>query len=330
MKQFDVVGIGNPLLDLVYEVDEEFLAEVELSKAGMFLISQEQSQTLLDRLENISRVVGPGGSAANTVTGVALLGGKSLLMGMVGRDGHAELYDSCLCTSGAQARFSFDSLPTGHAIALITPDGERTFAVYLGAAMQFREQHVDRDSISQSKFLHIEGYQLEGEQLAAAKAAMKHAKERNTKVSIDLADPHLIGRAKTDMQRLVAAYADIIFLNEEEAHAYTGKRGEEALQELAKECDTVFLKLGEKGSLVWHNQEITHIPAQQVTVENLNGAGDGYAAGVLYALAREHSPVKAAHLGTLVAAQVVQSSTARPEKPIHVLANAYKSSENTE
>ena len=318
MKKYDVIGIGSPLLDFIVEVDDNILAEMDLKKGEMHLIDEKKSKEILKRLEKHEVKTAPGGSSANTLAGISVLGGNAVFLGKIGKDKHGDFYEQKTSEHGVNSRLSkHDSASTGHTITFITPDSERSFATHLGAALHFRKEDVFEEDIKASKILHIEGYQLEDPNLKeAAVHAMKIAKVNNIKVSIDLADPALIGRNLKELRELVKNYADIIFVNETEAEAFTGKKEEEALHEIYDICEIAIVKLGSRGSLIKANGMIYRIPINKVNVVNTNGAGDAYAAGILYSIANEIDIEKAGKIAAYISSQVVANTGARLDKNI--------------
>ncbi|MBW2996388.1 adenosine kinase [Candidatus Woesearchaeota archaeon] len=315
-KKYDVVGIGNPLLDFIVEVEDGILAEMDLNKGEMHLIEADKSKEILKKLERYEVKIAPGGSSANTLAGIGVLGGNAVFLGKIGKDKHGDVYEQKTVDDGVYSKLSrHGGAITGHAITFITPDSERTFATHLGAALHFREEDVFDEEIKASKILHIEGYQLEDEELKKASVhAMKVAKENNVKVSIDLSDPGLIGRNLEGLKQLVKDYADIIFVNEKEAEAFTGKKDEEALHDIYDMCEIAIVKLGEKGSIIKSDDIIYRIPAYKTEVVNTNGAGDMYAAGILFGIANGMSMEKAGKIGSYAASLVVASTGARLNK----------------
>ncbi len=306
---YDVVGLGSALMDFTIEVDQAVLDRLGLRKGTMQLVDEERSRAILAALADCPMEKTPGGSAANTVAGVAVLGGSGLFIGKVGNDEFGELYRSESERVGVAVRLARNEKLTGHAIALITPDGERTFATHLGAALFLREDDVADEDVARGKILHIEGYLLEDPDLKAASVrAMEIAHKNGAQVSIDLADPALISRNHDEFHRLARDYADILFVNEEEAESFTGARGAQAAGMLAKYCRVAVVKLGGSGSIVKSAAEEIVIPSYKVTPVNTNGAGDMYAAGFLYGLAHglplERCGRIASHAAALVVAQV--------------------------
>jgi sugar/nucleoside kinase (ribokinase family) len=318
MKKFDVVGIGSALLDFIIEIDDNVLAEMDLKKGEMHLIDEKKSKEILKKLEKYEVKTAPGGSAANTLAGISALGGSAVFLGKIGKDKHGDFYEQKTNENGVNSRLSkHDFAATGHTITFITPDSERSFATHLGAALHFRKEDILEEDIKNSRILHIEGYQLEDPALKeAAVHAMKIAKANNVKISVDLADPALIGRNLEPLKKLVKDYVDIIFVNEKEAEAFTGKKEEEALHEIYDMCEIAVVKLGEKGSLVKADGMIYRIPINKIKVVNTNGAGDAYAAGILYSIAKNIDMEKAGKIAAYISSQVVASAGARLNKSL--------------
>lgn len=313
--EYDVTGIGSPLMDIIVEAEESILDTLGLPKGGMTIIDEKRSAEILSTLSTVASVRVPGGSAANTLAGVAKLGGKALLMGSIGSDATGREYTSQTEQSGVATKFITHDALTGHAITFITSDGERTFATHLGAALRFSGNDIDSGLISRSRILHVEGYLLEaGPQRDAAVSAMEAARKSGTKVSIDLADPGVVTRNADALKTIAHDYADILFLNEEEARAFTGQTGHAAVEQVQSFCDIAVVKTGSKGSLVSYNGTVFTIPAFPVTVVNTNGAGDNYAAGMLFGLTHGFGVEQSARIGSLAASRVVAVSGARLEK----------------
>jgi sugar/nucleoside kinase (ribokinase family) len=203
---------------------------------------------------------------------------------------------------------------TGHAITFITPDSERTFATHLGAAIELSADEIDYSVIEKSSILHLEGYLFEPENLReVCYRSMKSAKENGVLISIDLADPGLVGRIKDVFVDVAKNYADIIFVNEEEAAAFTGVRDKEALEVLSGYSSTVVVKLGAGGSLIKYDNKIVSIDVVKTEVVNTNGAGDMYAAGFLYGLTSGKSIEDSGKIASYSASLAVASSGARVE-----------------
>jgi len=189
---------------------------------------------------------------------------------------------------------------------MVTPDAERTMATCLGAGMNLTKNNINLDDINNSKVLHIEAYQLDGKKQAEAVFyAMEHAKKNNILISIDLADPALIERHRETVNKIIKDYADIIFVNEDEAEKLTGKKPIEAVEEIKKFCKIAVVKTGEKGSLVMDNSGLHKINGFKVNAINTTGAGDAYAGGFLYGISHGLDVKTSGKIASYVAAQVV-------------------------
>jgi len=317
-KKYDVVGIGSPLLDFIVKVDDRILAEMNLNKGEMHLIEADKSKEILKKLGKHKVTTAPGGSAANTLAGISVLGGNAAFFGKIGNDEHGDMYEQMTKNSGVYSRLGKkNGKVTGHAITFISPDSERTFATHLGAALHFRKEDVFEEEIKASKIIHIEGYQLEDPELKKTSLhAMNIAKKNAVMVSIDLSDPALIGRNLKGLKDIVEKYADVVFVNEKEAEAFTGKKEEEALHKIYDMCEIGIVKMGEKGSIIKAKDMIYRIPAYKANVVNTNGAGDMFAAGILYGIANKWDIEKSGKVGSYAASLVVGQEEARLKEKI--------------
>lgn len=310
---YDISGIGAALLDFIVEVDYALLEDLNLQRGNMHLIDAEQSHAILKKLADMQLAIAPGGSAANTLAGVAAMGGKGIFLGKVGVDDHGDRYLKATEESGVAARLVRHDALSGHAITFITEDLERTFATHLGASLFLMEDELDYSEICDSRILHVEGYLLEPDNLrAAALRAIKEARNCGTLVSLDLADPALIDRIGPVMEEVVESSVDILFANDDEARAFTGHGDpEKAAQALAEKVPFVAVKCGAQGSRIATMGTQHSIDVVKTDVVNTNGAGDMYAAGVLYGIARGWSPEKCGRMGSYAASLVVASNGAR-------------------
>lgn len=311
-SQYDVCGIGSTLVDLTAEVDDRLIASLGLEKGRMTLVDDKKSAELLSAIASYKIEATPGGSAANTLADVAMLGGRAALMGMVGEDSYGDLYVKETESAGVASLISRCSSMTGHAITLITPDLERTFAVNLSAALNFEQKNVKNEVIASSSIIHLEGYLFELEHIRdACIAALKTAKQNGTLISIDLSDPSLVNRIKPVFDDIIGEYADIVFANEQEAEAFTGLKPLKALEFLSKRCGLAAVKLGAEGSLISDGNSLHEIQAFKTNLVNTNGAGDAYAAGMLAALAKGFDLGRAGRVGSFAASLAVANPGAR-------------------
>lgn len=318
-KEYDVIGIGNPLLDIIVEVDESMLHRHGLEKGGMRSVDHAEGKKILESLDTSVKAYVSGGSAANTVAGVALLGGKSSFLGVVGDDEYGKTYERDMREGGVDTNLHHhESEGTGYAITFVTQGGERSFAVYLGAAGFLQRDHISESDIGKSKILHIEGYLLLGEETReTVLSAMEFARKHGTLVSLDLSAVGVIERHLALVKEIISEYADIVFVNEEEALALTGKKELEALHLISESCPIAVVKLGAKGSLVKHRGSVHGIDPHPVVMVNTNGAGDMYAAGFLHGLARGYDIETIGSVASAVASLVVASEGARMHHTHH-------------
>ncbi|HIG93552.1 TPA: adenosine kinase [Candidatus Woesearchaeota archaeon] len=308
-KSYDVIGFGNTLMDFLIEVDDGMLTSLNLNKGEFHLIDQEKANGILTHLitRQLPIQTVPGGSSANTLRGIAFLGGKAILYGKVGQDTHGISYVKQVEDHGVISRITTrDDMITGHAITFITPDAQRTFSVHLGAAVHLTKEDVLEDDVKNSKILHLEGYQLEGPTLSTMVHTLELAKKHHTLISMDLADPGVIRRNKNFLQTMVQKYVDILFVNEQEAKEFTDMGVSDAAQELGKWVKTAVIKVGAQGSLIQHQQKIMKVDAFSAQALDTTGAGDTYAAGFLYGHSQGWKIEDAGKLGSLFASKIVE------------------------
>ncbi len=315
-KTIDVIGIGSPLMDFLVQADDKNLIEWDLRKGEMHLVNKEKAELLLHKLHesNVTIEHCPGGSVANTMRAIGLLGGKVILCGKVGNDEHANLYIEAMNAHHVHPKLHRHNAVTGHALTFITPDSQRTFSVHLGAAIEIEPSDLEEQDIAQSKILHLEAYQVEGKTRDVMLEAIRFAKKHNTLISLDLADPGLIRRNKDFLHHLLKEYIDIVFANETEAKEFTDKDDVHALTDLAKLCSTAIVKIGPDGSLIAHEGEVIMAPAFHAKPVDTTGAGDTYAAGFLYGITHDWPLQKAAALGSLMAARIVEQKGVRLDR----------------
>lgn len=324
--KYDVFGIGSAIMDFLIQVHPNELMELDLKKGQFHLVDEKQSKKVLDRIKHAEMKIAPGGSCANSLYGIALLGGDVVFCGKVGKDEHGAIYEQKMVNSGVKSQIrKIDTHKTGHAITFITPDTERTFVVHLGASIKLEKEDVFFDDLKDSKILHVEGYQLEDPNLrSVALHAMEFAKKNNVKVSVDLADPGIVKRNKADILSMLKKYADIVFANEDEAKALTGKDAIEALNEISNMAEVAVVKLGKKGSLVKRGSELYEIKPHSVEPLDTTGAGDMYAAGFLYGLTSGFKLNQCGNIGSYLAAKVVEKLGARLDSIDHSIIEKVK------
>ena len=299
-----VLGLGNALTDILLQVSEDDLRELDLPKGSMNLINFDTAMEIQSRFASVRKTMVAGGSASNTVNGIARLGGKAAFIGKLGNDEVGEFYRADLEKNGVQPILLPSSLMSGCCTVLITPDGERTFCTYLGASADLVAEDIRPESFLGYDIFHIEGYMVQNHELI--EKAIRLAKEGGLKVSLDLASYNVVNDNLDFLTGLIEKYVDIVFANEDESYAYTHLQPEEAVEYISKQCEIAVVKVGRKGSYVQQGGERHHIGAITSQCLDSTGAGDLYAAGFLHGLSDGFDIRRCAEIGTLSAGRVVE------------------------
>jgi hypothetical protein len=304
---YDVFGMCNPLYDIQAEITDEMLREIGLEKGGMFLIDEEQQRALVARIYEHIVHSESGGSGANTMIGLALLGGRACYAGKIGTDEHGLLYADKLREKQVTVSVRAGEGTTGICVVLITPDAERTLCTFLGICRELGPDDVDLDAIRASKYLYVTGYLWDTEtQKAAVLRAMQTAHEAGVKVALSLSDPFCVNRHRDAFLQIARDYVDLLIGNDEEAMHLTGTATpHEAIQATAGLCEMAVVTMGSRGSLLRHGDTLVEAPAYRVHPVDTTGAGDMYAAGILYGLTHGLSLEQTGNLAAYAAAQVV-------------------------
>ncbi len=306
-QRYDVYGVGNALVDLEVQVDDAFLASLGLEKGVVSLVSAPEQARALLALGGRRREEAAGGSVANTMVGVALTGGTAFYSGKVGNDAAGALYRHSMAEAGVEFEVEADAGPSGTCLVLVTPDGERTMQSHLGSSGCLAPGDIQTGRISRSRILYVEGY-LWGSATtaAAARHAMEAARSAGVQVALTLSDPGMVQLAGDELRRTTRERVSLLFCNELEARAYTGaKTREEAVHALGLDCPLVFMTCGADGSMVCDHGSVRSVAGHRVPVVDTTGAGDTYAAGVLYGLTHGMPPEQAGKLGSFLSAKVV-------------------------
>ena len=300
-----IIGLGNALVDILIELPgDQFLKEHGLPKGGMQLIDEKQSQVLLAAAACYPNTLASGRSASNTMHGLANLGVSSAYIGKTGNDEHGAFFEADMYAAGIKAYLPHSTQRTGTALTFITPDGERTFGTYLGAAVDLSPDDLQEEHFSGYDLLHLEGYLCFN--TALAEHALSLARRCGLKTSLDLASYTVVEANYPFMQKMVKEYVDILFANEEEAKAFTGKPPREALDQIAEQCNIAVVKMGPDGSWVSMDNKVVRVNAAEATPKDTTGAGDLYAAGFLFGLSNGMTPAECANNGSLVAYKVIE------------------------
>ena len=309
MQKFDVYGVCNPLVDLLSHVPDSFLKKLGIQKNVMHLVTREQQQELLLALaeENISLEVAAGGSGANSMIGISQLGGRSAFSGKIGRDEHGKLYREKLEALGVCDCLAEGEGATGSSLILVSEDGARTMNTFLGMSQELMNPDIDPDVIQSSKYLYLTGYLWDTEsQKKAVLNALDEAKKREIKVALSLSDPFCVTRHKEDFINLLKGYASMVFCNQEEAFTLLDTEiTQQAVETLSDWTETAALTIGAYGALISHQGETCYIDPLPVRVEDTTGAGDAFAAGFLYGMTHDLSPLDSGRIGATLAAAVI-------------------------
>jgi sugar/nucleoside kinase (ribokinase family) len=305
-----VLGIGNALVDILVKIDDDsLLHQLKLPKGSMQLIGADAIPSISKQLAGYPELMVSGGSAANTIHGLARLGVSCGYLGKVGKDNLGNFYAKDLADAGVQSTLLTSNTVTGRAYTLITKDGERTFATYLGAAIEMNDKDLNPELFAGYSILHIEGYLVQNSSLI--ETALKIARKKGMKISLDLASYNVVEGSLDFLSRIIPDYVDIVFANEDEARAYTKKDPVSALSVLAGQCDTAVVKLGKDGSLIRQGGKTWNVDILPVEALDTTGAGDQYAAGFLYGFINKLNPGKCGQIGALLAGKVIEDYGAR-------------------
>ena len=300
-----VVCIGNALVDKVCLLpNDDILREENLPKGSMQLINSEESKRLKTRLEELKSEIATGGSAANTANGIANLGVSTTYIGMVGNDELGDFYEKDMRENNISTHiFRSPDMATGLALALVSKDGERTFATHLGAAVTLSADNINETLLEGYDYLHIEGYLISNNELF--NKIIDCAKKCGVKISIDLASYNVV-EENLEYLKTVCKGVEIIFANEDEARAFTQKDAEAALDEIAEYANIAVVKIGAKGSLIKHNGQKMRIEETKRNKIDTTGAGDMYAGGFLAGLCKGEDLTKCGKLGSILAGNVIE------------------------
>jgi len=321
-NKYDVVGIGNAIVDVLGMVDDAFIARNQLKKGNMELVDEARSKALYAQLGQTQEC--SGGSAANTLAALASFGGNAAFIGKVAKDQLGEIFTHDMRSVGVH----FASAPsssgpaTASCIVCVTPDAQRTMLPYLGACTQVTEADVDAELISASAVLYIEGYLWD---IDAAKAAIRKAisvaKQHGKKVSLTLSDTFCVARFRDEFLSLLAGEVDILFANESELLALTQQENfDAAIAAIQGKCEVALITRSEKGAVVVTKDSVQNVAGERVdNLVDTTGAGDLFAAGFLYGYTRDWAHTDSAKLGNRSAAQIITQLGARTMQPLKSL-----------
>ncbi len=316
MKSIDVCGIGNAVVDILIDADEERFVPLKLERGTMRLVDSNEQKRLLQAVAQDNPVLVSGGSVANSIIALAQLGGKGGLIGCVGDDRYGLFYKEELSTLGVEVGNLINvGQMTGTSLIMVTPDAERTMRTCLAVSSELGAKHVDADRIARAQWLFIEGYVFANPEhgQGAIREAITAAKKAGTKIAITCSEAFVV-EVFGDAVNQALADASLVFCNETEASALAGCKtpnAEEAFQKLASRLPSVVVTSGPKGAYVSFDGEQFHVEAFPCEPRDLTGAGDMFAGAFLYGITQGVSPRSAARGACFLASKVISQIGAR-------------------
>ena len=319
----DVVGVGNAIVDVLAQAEDGLLDELGLDKGAMTLINAERADALYGRMASAIEV--SGGSAANTLAGIASFGGRGAYIGKVRDDQLGAVFSHDIRAAGVdyRSRPVGEGAPTARCLIFVTPDAQRTMQTYLGVSVELGPDDIDPEAIGAAQITYLEGYLFDKEPAKEAfvKAAeLAHAAGR--KVALSLSDPFCVDRHRGAFRHLVSGHVDVLFANEVEiVSLFEAGSFDDAVDAIRGHCEIAALTRGADGSVIVTADEVVDIAAEPVErVVDTTGAGDLFAAGVLYGLTQGFELETCGRLGSVAAGEVIGHYGARPQSPLSDLA----------
>ena len=321
--RFDVLGIGSAIVDIIARTDDAFLGGFGMVKGTMALTDAARSKAIYDRMGQAVEV--SGGSAANTMAGIASLGGSPCFIGKVGADKLGEIFAHEIKAGGVEFHGGErrpTKLPTATCLILVTPDGQRTMNTFLGACTELGPTDIDAELLKASRVTYIEGYQWD---TSGAKEAIRKScqivKSAKRQVALSLSDPFVADRHRDELLALIRDDVDILFANEEEILSlYQVTAWDSAVARLREAKVLTVMTRGAQGAVVYDGKDTVTVPAAPVAkVVDTTGAGDLFAAGFLYGYTHGRDLNNCARIGAMAAAEVISHLGARPEVPLRDL-----------
>ena len=300
-----ILGIGSALVDILSQIpNEQVLKELNLPKGSMTYVDAKTSVEIGNKLAYLGNQMASGGSAANTMSGLAQLGVEAGFLSKIGEDEIGRFFEKQMTESHVKPLMLKSETPSGRVQALVTADGERTFATCLGAAAEMCADDIKPELFQGWDIFYVEGYLVANPTML--KKAIETAKAQGMTIAIDLASYNVVEESHDFLLDLVNNYVDIVFANEKEAFAFTGMEPKAAVNYIAERCDIAVVKVGAKGAFVKRGNEIVTILPMKADVVDTTGAGDMWAAGFLAGLVKGENLQKCGMMGAIVAANVIE------------------------
>ena len=308
-----ILGIGSALVDILTQIpNEQILNELNLPKGSMTYVDAQTSVEIGKKLAHLGNQMASGGSAANTMSGLAQLGVEAGFLSKIGKDEVGEFFAKQMTETHVKPLMLKSDTPSGRVQALVTADGERTFATCLGAAAEMCADDIQPELLQGWDIFYVEGYLVANPTML--RKAIETAKAQGMTIAIDLASYNVVEESRDFLLELVNNYVDIVFANEKEAFALTGMEPEAALHYIAERCDIAVVKVGAKGAFVQRGNEVITIPPMKAEVVDTTGAGDMWAAGFLAGLVKGENLQKCGIMGAIVAKNIIEVMGAKMDE----------------
>ena len=300
-----IIGVGNALLDVLLSLkSDSTLQEMGVEKGAMDLIDESAMKEIQRAQAGLERTQAPGGSVCNTMRAMARLGSEVGYVGKIGDDLYGNIYEEAVKKTGVDPFFVRTQGISGCSTILVSPDGERTMATFLGPAATLCHEEIPDDILRNYDCIYIEGYLISNDKLFLP--VLKRAKSLGLKIALDLSNFNIVNGFRDLLKEVIPAYVDILFSNESEAEAYTGLPAREAVDVITKDVETSLVTIGKDGVLAGQNGQVVHEKALESKVIDTTGAGDNFAAGFLYGYSRGATLEQSARIGSLLAGNVIE------------------------
>lgn len=320
MKKYDVYAVGNAIVDIVTEVNDDFFLRNNIEKGLMTLVDEKRQVELMAAIDMKKSKVSGGGSAGNTVAALNQFGGKSYYSCLVAKDDLGKFFIDDLQKNGIGTNLKVDDCPQGHTgrcLVMTSPDALRTMNTFLGVNAEFSEIHVDEHAIADSSYVYMEGYLVASPKgFEAMKATKRLAQKHQVPVSITFSDPSMVKYFGQQMKEIVGEGVDLLFCNDEEAMIFTNTDSlADAREKLRKVARRFVITLGANGALIFDGDTFIQIEPYKVEAIDTNGAGDMFAGAFMFGITNHHSFAEAGKLASLASSRVVSKFGPRLETP---------------
>lgn len=310
MKKYDVYGVGNAIVDLVFEVDEQFLSDYKVEKGLMTLVEEDRQHELINAVDVHENMMTGGGSATNTVVAASQFGGRCFYSCKVANDQFGEFYVEDLKANGLDSNIIGQNLPegiTGRCMVMTTPDAERTMNTFLGITSELSTNEIDEAAIKDSSYIYSEGYLIPSPSGREAMIKAKNIAEANgVKTALTFSDPSMVKYFRKEMMEVVGNGVDLLFCNEEEAMLFTETDNINDAREALKKVAKIFaITQGKNGAMIFDGDTFIDIEPYPVEAIDSNGAGDMFAGAFMYAITNGHSYAEAGKLASLASSKIV-------------------------